>query len=370
MQISLRSQLLATAAVTVTVGAGAIAPAPLQSVALPAPPPLQTSAVALAGFDQPLQAVLATWNLIGGNATSPAPFVFPYNTYQGWLLEFVTKAVPSLRQIGLNWLSYLDLTRENIVAGPDSVVATLGGAAWSFLPNAVNDSVAAAVQTLIGEISGAGQMAIGTGAAILTSIATNLRNVLTLIPSLQASVRDTTVGTTTVLGLAAQNVLTNIVTGFRDGGLGSGAAWNAAVAGLLGPGCGNGLGAGGCTPETLSIPGTLEAQWNGSGVNLSGGRLPTTLDNTIPPYPPTGQQYFFPSYRLWVQSAQYALTDALGGVGGVPTPRQWGASAAPARSRAASRLSKADRPLTVTRGDAGSHRRPARSAAHRAQAGM
>lgn len=366
MQISRRSQLLATAAVTVTVGASAITPAALPTVVLPAPPLMQTSAVALAGFDQPLQAVLATWNLIGGNATSPAPFVFPYNTYQGWLLEFVTKAVPSLRQIGVNWLSYFDLTRENILAGPNSVVATLGAAAWSFLPNAVNDGLASAVQTVIGEISAAGQVAIGTGAAILTSIATNLRNVLTLIPSLQASARDTTIGTITVLGLAAQNVLTTIVTGFQDGGLGSGAAWNAAVAGLLGPGCGNGLGAGGCTPETLSIPGTLEAQWNGSGVNLSGGQLPTTLDNTVPPYPPTGQQYFFPSYRLWVQSAQYALTNALGGVGGAPTPRQWAGSAAPARARVATRVSTVDRPLTGMRGEAGSHRRPARSAAHRA----
>lgn len=347
----------------------AITPVTRPSAALPASPPMQTSAVLLTGFDQPLQALLATANLIGGNATSPAPFVFPYNTYQGWLLEFVSKAVPSLRQLGLNWLSYLDLTRENIVAGPNSVVATLGNAVWSFLPNAVSAGVIPAVQTFVGEVNFAGQVALGTGATILNSVATNLRNVLTLIPRLQASARDTTIGTITVLAAATRNVLTSIMTGFRDGGLGSGAAWNAAVAGLLGPGCGNGLGAGGCTPETLSIPGALEAQWNGSGVNLSGGQLPTTLDNTVPPYPPTGQQYFFPSYRLWVQSAQYALTDALGGVGGVPTPPSWAGPAAPARTRAAQRSSGADRLSRVVRGNAASQGRPARIAQHRAQAG-
>jgi hypothetical protein len=361
----------------------------VQNVALPEPPPLQSSAVALAGFDQPLQAVLATLNLVGGNATSPAPFVFPYNTYQGWLLEFVTEALPSLRQIGLNSLSYLDLAGENILAGPNSVIATLGDAVWSFLPNAVNDGVIPAVQTFVGALTYAGQVAIDTGLTILNNMATNLGNVVAMIPQMQALVSDTTTGTLTVLSVAAQNVLTNIVTGFQDGGLGSGAAWNAAVAGLLGPGCGNGLGAGGCTPETLSIPGTLEAQWNGSGVNLSGGQLPTTLDNTVPPYPPTGQQYFFPSYRLWVQSAQYALTDALGGVDGVPTPPQLAISVAPVRSRAASRLPKVDRSPTgdsvnadevdvvgddrvqqdsvEMRGDAGPTRRSARIAQHRAR---
>lgn len=308
----------------------AVNPMPDRHVEFPAAGPVRAAEVAFTAFDQPLQAILATVNLIGGNSTSPAPFIFPYNTYQGWMLEFVSHALPSIRQIGLNVLSYLDLVRQNIVAGPNSALATVGAAVWNLLPNAISNGVIPALQTFVGALGDAGRLALATGLTILNHAGTNLVNVLTLIPSLQSSVRDTTIGTITVLGVAVRNVVNGIADGVRNGGLGSGAAWNAAVAGLLGPGCGNGTGPGGCTPETLSIPGTLEAQWNGSGVNLSGGQLPTTLANTVPPYPPNGQQYFFPSYRLWVQSAQYSLTNALGGVDGVPRPPQLAVPAAAA----------------------------------------
>ena len=121
MQISLRSHLIAGTAAVVGASAIALTPVIAQHEALPniQVPSASSAEVALAGFDSPITELLGSIGVGGAFLFSPAvaPFVppgWPLPTL-GLLPQFITGALPIVRQLGLNGSDYITTTAGALV---------------------------------------------------------------------------------------------------------------------------------------------------------------------------------------------------------------------------------------------------------------
>lgn len=307
MLIALRSSSIAGA--TALVAASAIALTPLVSQHGSVPTLHMPVTLTATGFDQPLVEVLGTLNLINSDlfssnqdclacAVNGGPL-----TYQGLVPQFISDALPIIRQLGYNATGYLGNSIEQLITGPDSTAVTLAHAAWTFLPTAASSGLGPALSGLGSAVNQAGQTALAAGQYVLDSVITNLtataKSLVGFLPYALAS----ETGIVKALLAATVNVGQQFIAGLSHPG--SGESWNALVSGLLGPVASNGV---------PSIPGALEALTVGQGLNdaLTAGS-------------------YVPSIRILVQNVvdQHVL-DLNGGTSPHPHPVTASAAVTPA----------------------------------------
>jgi hypothetical protein len=188
--------------------------------------------------------------------------------YQGLLPEFIYNALPVVSQVGFNGAAYIG----GSVAALTEVTTILSEAVWN-LPGAV---VTATQQAIGGDFSGAlatlsnatlvplqnaGGTALAAGVAVLSSVITNITNVIATVPRIVGGLVTTTVGSISAVVDAAVNIGTQTVGALSTLDLET--AWNVVVDGLLGP-----VGADGTVAS--SLPGTIEAVTIGPGLGPLG----------------------------------------------------------------------------------------------------
>jgi hypothetical protein len=312
MHIELRSHLaigvataLSATAFALTPVAGTVAPVALDPSAVE---------VALAGIANPLTELAGTVELISSDLFGTGSYSYPFPIYTGIVPQFISDALPIIRQLGANAADYIGNSVEALISGPDSTLVTLATAAWTLLPNAIDSGVGPALQTFAAQISAAGQTALDAGGYVLTGVANHLLATLGGIAAYAVpNLLFAAVGAVSAVATAAGTVASQFVGAVAD--LDAEAAWNIAVAGLLGPRGADGK-------VTSSIPGTLEAVTIGNGIGLY------------------GSESYVPSLRIAVQSAVYATANNLGGnyprptTPLVPTPSATVAAAAEAHPAA------------------------------------
>ncbi|MGI9161426.1 MAG: hypothetical protein ACR2JI_00690 [Mycobacterium sp.] len=302
MLFSLRPPLIARPAALV--GAGAIALAPLaahysSSPALQIPTLEMPLALSAASFDQPVVEALGTLNLINSDLFSSNQDCSACEinggplTYQGLLPQFISGALPIIRQLGYNAAGYIVNSIEQLFTGPDSTTVTLAHAAWTFLPTAASSGLGPALSGLGVAINQAGHTALAAGQYVLDRVVANLTaTAKSLVGFLPGAITDE-IGIVTALLAATANVGQQFIAGLSHPG--SGESWNALVSGLLGPVASNGL---------PSIPGAVGALTVGQGLNDT-----LTADRYVP------------SIRILVQNVvdQHVL-DLNGGTSPHPLP--------------------------------------------------
>ena len=324
MHISLRTMTAGTAAV---VGAGAIAMTPLApAVSAPSVAVPSAAQVSLTGLDSPLTELAATVALINNDIFNGTDLYgdYEWEPYQGLLPEFIYNALPVISQVGFNGAAYIG----GSVAALTEVTTILSEAVWN-LPGAV---ITATQQAIGGDFSGAlatlttatlvplqnaGGTALAAGVAVLSSVITNITNVIATVPRIVGGLVTTTVGSLTAVVDAAVNIGTQTVGALSTLDLET--AWNVVVDGLLGP-----VGADGTVAS--SLPGTIEAVTIGPGLGPLGN--------------PNG--YAVPSFRMWAEQSNLQIANALGATFPVPlasvaapvAAKKAGRSAAAVRSAA------------------------------------
>ena len=254
MQISLRSHLIAgTAAV---VGAGAIAMNPVMGAQLSLPSIAMPSvaSVALAGLDSPISQLLETGILAGqllfnNNAVAnppaapgswgpsaffqPIPWIAnPLNggySYVGLVPQIISDHLPIISQLGQNGSEYLNVA----IAGLGGAGIALSEGVWNAAGQLLTLNIGAAVSTLLASVQAAGSLALASGAYVLAGVLARAQAVANIaigsVPYLLGA------GVAQLTAVVARSV--KVVTD-TFGALGSGnfgAAWNAAIDGLLGP---------------------------------------------------------------------------------------------------------------------------------------
>ena len=328
MQISLRSQMIAGA--TAVLGAGAIAITPIApSISLPALSPTKAAVELTASsvFANPISAVIGdvglglnylingNYSLIsGGGATNwPAggigdtinqwlygaislpDLISPRITSVGLIPNFLSVPFPIGLQVVNNWLGYANTLAiaggatlaagANILWSPVALIAAVTADVltgnFADIPTQftntfqyIVDNVTVAATALIGGVTRIVQNFVAKVTAVATAVTVLLPQALGAI----------TKGLT-VLGASVQNAITNITTPLATGDIVG--AWNAGVAGLLGP---------------TGVPGTL------INLTLGAGVQPDPLDPGS----------FAPSVRTVVQTAGQALSAALSATAPLP----------------------------------------------------
>ena len=322
---NLRSHLAAGAAALA--GVGALAAVPVATpTASPYSPARVSIDVSLAGLDDPLTELLGTLGAITTDILGTGTYTSPYPVFTGIVPQFVADALPVVRQLGYNGIDYLNNSIQQLFTGPASTTVTVARAVWTLLPNVVTFGPAQAVQTLVGEVSGAARTALTAGEYVLTGVLNHLVPTVTGL-GLYAlpNVIFASVGAVSAVASAVVTVATQFVRALSAADLAT--AWNVAVDGLLGP-----VGADG--KVTSSIPGTIEA---------------VTLGNGIGQY---GSPAYVPSLRVAVQGAVYSTANNLGGDLPRPAPANsaaartaaTAAAATPTEVTAAPRLRRASTP--------------------------
>ena len=328
MQISLRSQMIAGA--TAVLGASAIAITPIApSISLPALSPTK-AAVELAAssvFANPISAVIGdvglglnylingNYSLIGGGGATNWPaggvgdvinqwlygaislpdLISPRITSVGLIPNFLSVPFPIGLQVVNNWLGYANTLAiaggatlaagANILWSPVALIAAVTADVltgnFADIPTQftntfqyIVDNVTVAATALIGGVTRIVQNFVAKVTAVATAVTVLLPQALGAI----------TKGLT-VLGASVQNAITNITTPLATGDIVG--AWNAGVAGLLGP---------------TGVPGTL------INLTLGAGVQPNPLDPGS----------FAPSVRTVVQTAGQALSAALSATAPLP----------------------------------------------------
>ena len=326
MQISLRSQMIAGA--TAVLGASAIAITPIApSISLPALSPTK-AAVELAAssvFANPISAVIGdvglglnylingNYSLIGGGGATNWPaggvgdvinqwlygaislpdLISPRITSVGLIPNFLSVPFPVGLQVVNNWLGYANTLAiaggatlaagANILWSPVALIAAVTADVltgnFADIPTQftntfqyIVDNVTVAATALIGGVTRIVQNFVAKVTAVATAVTVLLPQALGAI----------TKGLT-VLGASVQNAITNITTPLATGDIVG--AWNAGVAGLLGP---------------TGVPGTLINLTLGAGVQ------------------PGDATTFAPSVRTVVQEAGQALSAALSATAPLP----------------------------------------------------
>lgn len=340
MQVSLRSQLIASTAAVVGASAIAMTPVTQAHLALPAVQlPSAAAEVSLAGFDSPLSEIIGTfssfnqWLFSADNSTAGylaldgltdatgvnlAKTVLNFNSI-GLIPQVVNDHAPFLTMFGLNGAQTLESTMNAVT----TIGLIASEAAWN-LPGAF---VTAAQQAASGDVSGAittlqtaivtpfvqaGQVALANAQYLLSNVTARSNALSQTIPALVDLVVRGTVGQASTLAGAFITVAQNVVAGISNGSAEQ--VWNAAVDGLFGP---------------KGIPGTI--------LNLTIGAGVQAAPNSI-----------IPSIRGEIQAVVHGVTTALsktGSVPPVPPPATAQASSASAlRAAAAQEPSTAEEP--------------------------
>ena len=358
---TLRTHLIAGAAVVATAGAMTLAPVAAQQQAIHIPTVMPVS---LAAFDNPFNAIIATATMAqnyifgayynGGDAPTPgagaanwtdAGFEQPggdtlnyllynetslgYYTFVGTNAQGIWDNSPVTDQLGINISDYVNVGLDG-VAGAATAIST---GVWNF-PSAVVDAVqlalggdfGAAISALgaaiLNPITAAGESLLAAGSYVLANVINRAGAALAVLPQILTTYAAAAAGGADLLAVkqaeVTQAVLSNLVSLNVEG------AWNAAVEGLLGPSGTPGL------ALNLSI---------GAGVQTG----PIESEADIP-------TNFVPSLRTAAQAATWSLQNAL--------------STAPVLPTAAT-----ERPATARKAAAVAAVSAARSAAPAAQAG-
>ena len=345
MQISLRSQMIAGA--TAIVGATAVAMTPIApAVQLPT---LSASKVAveLAAYANPLSALYDSVNLgvnylingnysldTGGGASNwPAagisdytnsvlPYAYwndgsgylPAITNIGLIPNFITVPFPVGTQVVNNWIGYLNTAYQaagQVINAGLNVLWAPVGLSVAIIQDIVSGNFAdipVQIQSSIAYVVSQAQLAVAAVVGGATEIVQNFVAKATAAIQVLAAGIPTALANLprqlTVIGASATTAITNITTALSTGNVEG--AWNAAVAGLLGP---------------TGVPGTI--------VNLTLGAGVQTGDVT------DGPSYFanvVPSVRNEAQTLGQGLSIALSTTAPV--------AAASVRSAAAAKTAK------------------------------
>jgi hypothetical protein len=358
---TLRTHLIAGAAVVATAGAMTLAPVAAQQQAIHIPTVMPVS---LAAFDNPFNAIIATATMAqnyifgayynGGDAPTPgagaanwtdAGFEQPggdtlnyllynetslgYYTFVGTNAQGIWDNSPVTDQLGINISDYVNVGLDG-VAGAATAIST---GVWNF-PSAVVDAVqlalggdfGAAISALgaaiLNPITAAGESLLAAGSYVLANVINRAGAALAVLPQILTTYAAAAAGGADLLAVKqaeiTQAVLSNLVSLNFEG------AWNAAVEGLLGP---------------TGTPGLALNLSIGAGVQIG----PIASEADIP-------TNFVPSLRTAAQAATWSLQNAL--------------STGPVLPTAAT-----ERPATARKAAAVAAVSAARSAAPAAQAG-
>ena len=384
MQISLRSQMIA--GTTAFVGAAAVAMTPIApAVQLPALSATK-AAVELAAYANPLSALYNSVNLgvnylingnydlnAGGGASNwPAagisdytnsvlPYAYwndgsgylPAITNIGLIPNFITVPFPVGTQVVNNWIGYANTayqaTGQVINAGLNLLWAPVGlGVAivqdivsgnFADIPVQIQNSIAYAVgqaQLAIGAVVGGAtvivQNLIAKATAAIQVLAAGIPTALANLPRQLA-----------VISASATTAITNITTALSTGNVEG--AWNAAVAGLLGP---------------TGVPGTIVNLTLGAGVQTGDVTDSTSYYANV-----------VPSLRNEVQTLGQGLSIALSTTAPAAASVRSAAAAKtvkPAASVAATEASATEAPTAGDSTAAPAKRGPAKAVRHAAAA--
>lgn len=340
MQISLRSHLVAGVAAVVGAGVVTIAPA-AQMPALPS-----TAAVALAGFDNPIEEIIGTVELVQNyllagyynGADFPTPGAGEANwpgagfdqtggallnylltkekslglyTNVGLLPTIVNANEPIINQIQVNLLGYLNTALTGVTGAADAVAAGV----WNFPEAAIDatrlafsgqiqEALAVLADAIITPIVTAANDLFGAVGEVARSVVTRLVSVIKVIPT------NLTLFGGWLIGGSAYLVKEAVAIGrqwLQD--LGSGnieGAWNTAVGGLLGP---------------SGLPGSAFNVSLGAGVQTGPILNPQTDLKTN----------FIPSLRTAIQGTLWNTQEALTAT---PEPKVTPAAVTPAPAAA------------------------------------
>ena len=297
MQISLRSHVIA--GTTALVGATAIAMTPIApAVSLPALSPTKAS-IALAAFDNPLNALLATAGTVvhytlSSSPTGPGGLGGAFNWPGAQVSDYINAAVlpglgvataglipnilatpfPAATQLVNNLLGYTGIAINSgaAVLGavstiawlPVNLTATIVSLALTGQAALIPAAVSAAVNTAIATATGAFNAAVTGVTSIVTGIVTRATAVATALSTAAPQLITSIQGQITALTATITNVVTNISAGAATGGISG--AWNAGVTGLLST-----VAPVGSTYVGLTLPGTVLGLTEGAGVQLVAG---------------------------------------------------------------------------------------------------
>ena len=287
MRIGLRSYLITGTAALLGASSVVLTPVVAHNGA-PVALRFQSAAeLSLTGFDNPLTELLGTLDVVNRDLVGTGTYAHPFPLSTGIVPQFISDALPIIRQLGYNWSDYVDNSVEQLFTGPTSASVTLANAAWSLLPDIAASGLLPAFAKLAKEISKAGQTALAAGVYVLTGVMNRLvPNIGGLLTYIVPNMLSATLGAVSAVAAAVGKVASQFVGAVIS--LKPEAAWNVAVDGLLGP-----IGADGTVAS--SIPGTLEAVTIGNGLGLY------------------GSQSYVSSLRVAVQGAVYSVANNLGG---------------------------------------------------------
>ena len=364
MQISLRSHLIAGSAAVL--GASVIAAMPVSQMQphLPALSMPSAAQVALAGFDNPFEQLIATAQqgqtyvfadyFNGGDVPTPGageanwPYAgfdqtggdflnyalynevsLGYYATVGLLPQLTIDSQPIASQLNLNWWSYIN----NVLTGVTGAATAVSAGVWNF-PSAVitaaqlafGGDVSAALTVLsdaiFTPITAAATALIGAGTYVVTNVAAKVAAVISALPQLVTTFAGAAVGSAALTAEKSVEITSAVISNLST--LNFEGAWNAAVDGLLGP---------------SGLPGLTLNLTVGAGVQT--GPIVNPVTDIA--------ANFVPSVRTAVQAAQWGIATALSTsaspVAAVPSPAR---SAVPravaARGQAAVKASAADAP--------------------------
>jgi hypothetical protein len=327
---TLRTHLIAGAAVVATAGAMTLAPVAAQQQAIHIPTVMPVS---LAAFDNPFNAIIATATMAqnyvfgayynGGDVPTPGAGAanwtdagfdqtggdllnsllytqtsLGFYTFVGTNAQGIWDNSPVTDQLGINVSDYVNVGLDG-VAGAATAIST---GVWNF-PSAVVDAVqlalggdfGAAISALgaaiLNPITAAGESLLAAGSYVLANVINRAGAALAVLPQILTTYAAAAAGGAELLAVKqaeiTQAVLSNLASLNVEG------AWNAAVEGLLGP---------------TGTPGLALNLSIGAGVQTG----PIESEADIP-------ANFVPSLRTAAQAGVWSLQNALSTAPVLPT---------------------------------------------------
>lgn len=293
MQVALRTHLVTGAVAVVGTSAVALAPLMQSGVELPGLPSKTVSYALTANpVANPITNIMSGLELVNNDLFNG------YNTYpvlggmyMGIVPEFINNALPIASQFGYNVSYYIGQAVSNVLTGPSSTVNALATYVWDAAPamvTAVGQVLSGdfdqALNTLytafIAPIPGIITPTVDAVTTVFQGVVQNALNVVAALPGIAADLLNTTVEVFQALTAEALSVTSEVVSELASFDLIG--AWNTYWE--------KGWGSAG-------FPGKLEALTLGAGLN--------------PDEWPDGAGYV-PSFRVWAQTTNFILADALG----------------------------------------------------------
>lgn len=326
MYSTYRSTVSTAAAAALVAGAVAAGPALHNTVAATSFAP-----VALTAFDGPIGELALTVGLISNDLFNGSDLFddYAWEPYQGLLPEFIFTALPIISQLGFNGSFYLGTAVDALTTAVfylDNAAVNLPSALITAAGQAISGNIPAALNTLYNATVVPVQDAVftlfGAGSTIVSSVVTNLINVIGTLPTVGVGLVNTVIGGAGALVGAVVNIVTQTFAAVAGGDLQT--AWNTVIDGLFGP-----VGEDGSFES--SIPGVIESMTIGPGLGPLG-------------YP---DGYQIPSLRMWGEQSQLEIANALGASYPVPLP----GAANPAAARKAAHTASPAAAVAADGGD-------------------